>query len=630
MENATQPSIKNRIKICADSALFDSPQRVKIRRNDDTELALVLKNGGKCADISDIAVISLEIFDIGARNSPSPRKTTLLFKTEISREDVIELNNEDGFNAILKIPAEKSTFDAGEKWMRICVYTNGGERTTVLQGWFDVEENFGDDTPAEIIEAKDVFLKADDAKIYYLAKSANLADLTNISLARKNLNVSSTSEINTQLAKYSPTTHSHSNYATNVQLETLTNSITENSQRITDVAKLVANKVDASVLHCNGGYAIANNVDYPEVFSVAFRTDWDFVDMSKKFTPLKLGMSGTYGLNFYSLSSDGRLRLYVYTASVSNVAIASYKYSDIATNLNTGLNAFVLAITKDADGNFFPKLYVNGNLIENLSTTKVPAFTMGSGEFKLNSYSASNITAGEVAYQDVYLFNFDISDVNAPYTIADYQIGKSIPPSLKRGYFSIPTTLANNSWTVVPDALSTATSTTATYDVDTKTFTWTATAQATTFFWWWLKHPIKAGSKIKVSFGNVTGTASPRSVRILYVDNTYDVSSQTSNPSIAPQMVSNTTIELSPTKDVQALTFDVYFSTAGDTLSVSDLKIEVVGATLALEDYTIGGKILDYSGNKNHATITDNIEGDYDTNIEAFVETITTLTSEQN
>lgn len=630
MENATQPSIKNRIKICADSALFDSPQRVKIRRNDDTELALVLKNGGKCADISDIAVISLEIFDIGARNSPSPRKTTLLFKTEISREDIIELNNEDGFNAILKIPAEKSTFDAGEKWMRICVYTNGGERTTVLQGWFDVEENFGDDTPAEIIEAKDVFLKADDAKIYYLAKSANLADLTNISLARKNLNVSSTSEINTQLAKYSPTTHSHSNYATNVQLETLTNSITENSQRITDVAKLVANKVDASVLHCNGGYAIANNVDYPEVFSVALRSDWDFSDTSKKFTPLKLGMSGTYGLNFYSLSSDGRLRLYVYTASVSNVAIASYKYSDIATNLNAGLNAFVLAIAKDADGNFFPKLYVNGNLIENLSTTKVPAFTMGSGEFKLNSYSASNITAGEVAYQDVYLFNFDISDANAPYTIADYQTGKSIPPSLKRGYFSIPTTLANNSWTVVPDALSTATSTTATYDVDTKTFTWTATAQATTFFRWWLKHPIKAGSKIKVSFGNLTGTASPRSVRILYVDNTYDVSSQTNNPSVAPQMVSNTTIELSPTKDVQALTFDVYFSTAGDTLSVSDLEIEVVGATLALEDYTINGKVLDVSGNKNHATITGNIAGDDDTRIEAFVETIATLTSEQN
>ena len=52
-----------------------------------------------------------------------------------------------------------------------------------------------------------------------------------------------------------------------------------------------------------------------------------------------------------------------------------------------------------------------------------------------------------------------------------------------------------------------------------------------------------------------------------------------------------------------------------------------MGATLALEDYTINGKVLDVSGNKNHATITGSVAGDYDTNVEAFVETITTLTS---
>ena len=51
---------------------------------------------------------------------------------------------------------------------------------------------------------------------------------------------------------------------------------------------------------------------------------------------------------------------------------------------------------------------------------------------------------------------------------------------------------------------------------------------------------------------------------------------------------------------------------------------------LALEDYTIGGKVLDYSGNKNHATITGSVAGGNDARIEAFVETITTLTSEQN
>ena len=618
MENATQPSIKNRIKICADSALFDSPQRVKIRRNDDTELALVLKNGGKCADISDIAVISLEIFDIGARNSPSPRKTTLLFKTEISREDIIELNNEDGFNAILKIPAEKSTFDAGEKWMRICVYTNGGERTTVLQGWFDVEENFGDDTPAEIIEAKDVFLKADDAKIYYLAKSANLADLTNISLARKNLNVSSTSEINTQLAKYSPTTHSHSNYATNVQLETLTNSITENSQRITDVAKLVANKVDASVLHCNGGYAIANNVDYPETFSVAFRTDWDFVDTSKKFFPVKMGYSNTYGLNFYGIS-DARLRLFVNTADYVSQSIGSYTYSTIRTYLNAGLNTFVLAITKDADGNFFPKLYVNGNLIENFSTTKVPAFVMGSGEFKLNCYTANNITAGEVAYQDVCIFNFDISNANAPYTLADYQTGKSIPPSLKNIVFfgggkstNVVSSDAIRSWNgnnyILTQASNTATTKAIRYEL-----------------------PLNKGETINISFSGLTGG--------VMVDGAYGKFDFFNSTLGAVKTISVSTETLNEQYTASDNIIQIRFTFNCNAVSSVDERVPTIfenfkimknGTTLALEDYTIGGKILDYSGNKNHATITGNIAGDYDTRIEAFVETIATLTSEQN
>ena len=51
---------------------------------------------------------------------------------------------------------------------------------------------------------------------------------------------------------------------------------------------------------------------------------------------------------------------------------------------------------------------------------------------------------------------------------------------------------------------------------------------------------------------------------------------------------------------------------------------------LALENYTINGKVLDYSGNKNHATVIGSVMGDNDTRIESFVEEITTSTSEQN
>ena len=59
-------------------------------------------------------------------------------------------------------------------------------------------------------------------------------------------------------------------------------------------------------------------------------------------------------------------------------------------------------------------------------------------------------------------------------------------------------------------------------------------------------------------------------------------------------------------------------------------SVEKNGTLLALEDYTINGKVLDYSGNKNHATITGDVKGDNDSRVSAFVEAITTTTSEQN
>ena len=43
---------------------------------------------------------------------------------------------------------------------------------------------------------------------------------------------------------------------------------------------------------------------------------------------------------------------------------------------------------------------------------------------------------------------------------------------------------------------------------------------------------------------------------------------------------------------------------------------------LALEDYTINGIVLDYSGNNNHATVTGNIAGGNDKRISVLSEAI--------
>ena len=388
-----------------------------------------------------------------------------------------------------------------------------------------------------------------------------------------------------------------------------------------DVKKLVANKTNDSVLHCNGGYAIANNVDYPEVFSVAFRTDWDFVDISKKFFPVKMGYSATYGLNFYMHAGDGRLRLFVNNTTYVSQAIASYLSSTIRSYLNDGLNSFVLAITKDVDGNFSPKLYVNGNLIQNTSTVKVPAFSMGSGEFKVNCYttSSTNITTGEVAYQDVCVFNFDMSADDAPYTTADYQFGKSIPPSLKNiVYFGS----GKNPNVVSSDALRSWNG--GNYTI-TQTLI-TATTKAIRY-----EFPLNKGKGINVSFTNLTGGVMVNGAygKFEFLNNTLGA---VKTLTITSETLNESWVATDKVAQVR-FTFNCNAVDSADArvpTVLENFKIVKNGATLALEDYTIGGKVLDYSGNKNHATITGSVAGDDDTRIEAFVETITTLTSQQN
>ena len=383
------------------------------------------------------------------------------------------------------------------------------------------------------------------------------------------------------------------------------------------IGNAISNLNNAGMLHCNGGYAIANNVDYPEVLSVAFRTDWDFVDISKKFFPVKMGYSSTYGLNFYMHAGDGRLRLFINNTTYVSQAIASYVVSTIRSFLNEGLNSFVLAIAKDVDGNFLPKLYINGNLIENASTVKVPAFAMGSGEFKLNCYttSSANITTGEVAYQDVCVFNFDMSEESSPYTIADYQIGKSIPPSLKNiVYFGS----GKNPDVVSADAI---------YAWNGNNYILTQPSNSHTTKAVRYKFPLNNGEGINVSFTNLTGGVMVNGAygKFEFLNN---ASSIVKTFTIASETLSESWVA---TDNIVQTRF-TFNCTAVDSADArvptvfENFKITKNGAMLALEDYTITNgttkMIFDVSGNNNDATITGNVSGDKDINIQRLVDFI--------
>lgn len=93
-------------------------------------------------------------------------------------------------------------------------------------------------------------------------------------------------------------------------------------------------------------------------------------------------------------------------------------------------------------------------------------------------------------------------------------------------------------------------------------------------------------------------------------------------------------------KDVYAFNFDMSDAnvpyTLADYQKRKPIPVECLDtsaeqrALLALENYTINSKVLDYSGNNNHASTSGFVKGDNDTRIQVFVNAITTTTSEQN
>ena len=71
------------------------------------------------------------------------------------------------------------------------------------------------------------------------------------------------------------------------------------------------------------------------------------------------------------------------------------------------------------------------------------------------------------------------------------------------------------------------------------------------------------------------------------------------------------------------------------TVSIPYFEFEVLGATTALENYTIARNtttklIKDASGNGNDATVSGNVAGDMDAGIAAFVDELKTQISQQS
>ncbi len=501
---ATQSnSITNRIIIRADSQNSDSPKNaqtsreISLKSHDDIEFAITLAKSGESISAAAVAKVCVEIFDIGARNAPSPRSVKLLFSK--STENISDISDTCPFNAIIEVAAEKNAFDAGSKWIRVCAFSPEGKRTTFTQGWINIEESFGDSPSAET-EIVQSFLKTEDAKSIFLQKNKNLSDLLDKAAALENLGALSASEtlqsIESACAQKADTTHEHSEYlkkfdAQNLyasaestelslneiesEISTLENNITSTENSIAAVENKVLDsrlsKLSAGALYFNSGRLSGSNFAVPTFpFSIcatvridAWRDANEHSQTIFQYGQLGSGTGSTFSIVFVNGENNPALRL-----TITDTFDGANKSSEVnrALDLSSFLGkmhtivGICRAVTADEALNW--DIYIDGAkqnitssaknaIVSSLSGTR--AWAVNTSNYNFSSQPAS---VNPMMLRNLYIFNFDISAEGSQYGIADYEAGRLIPPALKPSQVSLAlenyTIARNATTTLVKDA----------------------------------------------------------------------------------------------------------------------------------------------------------------------------------
>jgi hypothetical protein len=255
--------------------------------------------------------------------------------------------------------------------------------------------------------------------------------------------------------------------------------------------------------------------------------------------------------------------------------------------------------------------------IDNVKRTSV-AFTFESSEATNPLGIGSTPTSANQNYgvwgkiYRIKYFNFDMSDANAPYTIADYISGKDESPLLNLGvksYNASDMTFSSANSTNYPCGVvsdSTADTITITTTGETKSeYTWIDGKSAIS---------IPQGANVEVSLADLDVATSVQC---------YFYSGSTKVQDLSGVSNNNPTNSFVAPANLTKLSLIVHTGVkpipSGTTMVITGLKIKVNGALLSLDDYSIsvgGSKIVpDVSGNLNDATITGAVYGSKDNSI---------------
>lgn len=381
------------------------------------------------------------------------------------------------------------------------------------------------------------------------------------------------------------------------------------------IARLALTKSDSGTLYFSDGSASATPNLASDTLSVLFKTDFDFsVPQTKNVLyPFYIGTTTQGKFILVQFGADDRLRI-----NTGDGVFGSFSRPDIAALVGDGVNALAFVFKKLADGNAQVSLFVNGVSVQNLSTATI-VYPALESFLSINKWGSSSTSAGTVGYSDFRIFNFDVSATDAPYTLADYQNGRAIPP------WSVPIVFGNGKSATVRLANAACVWDGANWSMT--QINNTATTKSMLYY-----IPLNIGQKLRIKFSNLTGG--------VLVNGKYGFF-QPIGQEADKIDVSTTSFDAEFTAQTPITSWRFQFNceAVSDTASrvptvFENFVVERDGAIVALENYTIARNtttklIKDASGNGNDATVSGNVAGDRDNAIAAFVDELKTQINQQ-
>lgn len=678
--NATT-QIKNTVKICADSKRFDSPtdsetgSAVKFRQFDAVQFGVVFRTNGALADLSNAAYAELEISDIGALNRPEPRTASVLVRKRVS---ALETSLDESAvasgscHATFELDKSDTKIDAGEKWLRIYAVDSDGSRTSFANGWIFVEPTYGEDsnlaTPDDLkylVSARDYAEVSEgyangggaglsETSPYYknnskyFSEQAKAHTESSSAYAAQAESSAQSAEASAEIAGGYASNAADSAASASSQAESAAASassaqsakaeaesaktaaqLAAASASSSDAGRLALAKFDSGTLSFSGGSASATPNLAFDTLSVLFKTDFDF-SVAQSANVLFPFLAGTMSTGIYlaaQFGGDNRLR-----AMMGATAIGSFMRTDIAALVGDGLNALAFVFKKLADGNAQVSLFVNGVSVQNRTTATVAYPTLNNA-LSVNKWGSSSTSAGTVRYSDFCILNFDVSAADAPYSLSDYQAGKGLPPFLSGGVYikSNPDVVAQ----ATPSAGNLGQTTQGTLAKSDDGYTLTLTSAATRRFWFKFDKKYPAGTWFRVRRGALTWDG---------METTGSRISQTSlNVGTSTTSPYTTPVNDLPTSEATDVVFQTPIETdmvgfptwngadvSTATILIPYFEFEVIGANVALENYTFDGKIRDASGNESHATISGSVAGDMDNSVNQIYSAFSAKYTQEN